>query len=305
MSPALARCRAEQARAWRNYLDTGCRGALLGVSDWMLEEIVIMSNTSFLDFGPPKIVCFFSCGAASAVSTWLTLAEYGHERVLILNAFLAAEHEDNRRFLADCERWFGHQIEVVRDEQYGADPFEVFRRVRFIKSEDGAPCAKKLKREVLAKHSFADDIHVLGYTAEEAGRLDKWIDANNGKRYLAPLIDKGLTKSDCLAILDRAGIEMPVMYRMGYNNANCIGCPKGGMGYWNKIRKDFPERFAQMVEIEAMLGPTAYLFRNRKTNERFPLSELDPTAGRHDEPLIECSAACELVDIAPPPKERA
>ena len=30
---------------------------------------------------------------------------------------------------------------------------------------------------------------------------------------------------------------------MGYNNNNCIGCIKGGMGYWNKIRVDFPEVF--------------------------------------------------------------
>lgn len=28
----------------------------------------------------------------------------------------------------------------------------------------------------------------------------------------------------------RAGIELPLMYRMGYDNANCIGCVKGGEG---------------------------------------------------------------------------
>ena len=25
------------------------------------------------------------------------------------------------------------------------------------------------------------------------------------------------------------GIEIPVMYRLGYNNNNCVGCVKGGI----------------------------------------------------------------------------
>ncbi len=45
------------------------------------------------------------------------------------------------------------------------------------------------------------------------------------------------------------------MYDLGYPNNNCIGCVKGGMGYWNKIRKDFPEVFqkravARSVDLE-------------------------------------------------------
>ena len=61
-----------------------------------------------------RIVCQFSCGAASAVATKLALAEYG-ERCAIVNAFIVNEHEDNRRFLADCERWFGVPVTVLRD----------------------------------------------------------------------------------------------------------------------------------------------------------------------------------------------
>ena len=57
-------------------------------------------------------------------------------------------------------------------------------------------------------------------------------------------------------MLWKAGIEIPAMSKMGYNNNNCIGCVKGGMGYWNKIRKDFPEVFAQMAQIERDVGAT-------------------------------------------------
>ncbi|WP_010211478.1 MULTISPECIES: hypothetical protein [Pseudomonas] len=89
----------------------------------------------------PRIVCQFSCGAASAVATKLALAQYGAtDDVQIINAFLANEHEDNRRFLQDCQEWFGQEIVQLRDVKYGADIIQVFRRERFIKGRNGAPC---------------------------------------------------------------------------------------------------------------------------------------------------------------------
>jgi hypothetical protein len=244
-----------------------------------------------------RIVCQFSCGAASAVATKLILAEFGATReILIVNAFIQEEHEDNRRFLADCEKWFGREITVLRDEKYGASTLEVFRRKRYLKGQRGAPCSKQLKRDLLDSFRQPDDAMVLGYTVEEQNRYDDFIDRNNGIDLMVPLIDRGLTKGDCLGMLERAGIEMPAMYRLGYDNANCIGCVKGGLGYWNKIRRDFPERFEEIAMIEEAIGPSAYLFRDRDTNERFSLRQLDPLAGRHDEPLPACSFFCEIAE---------
>lgn len=250
-----------------------------------------------------RYVCNFSCGAASAVATKLTIGEYGlsHE-VLVVNAYLASEHPDNRRFLADCEAWFGRPITVVRDVKYNADAYEVFRKRRYTKGRYGAACSKALKREVIDSHfpPRDGDMTVLGYTAEEHERFDDWIDANADRRAIAPLIDNKLGKADVLAMVERAGIELPLMYRMGYHNANCIGCVKGGAGYWNKIRRDFPEKFEEMAQIEELIGPSAYLFRHRSgplKGKRFPLRELPPTMGRYeDEPDISCSAACEFVE---------
>ena len=45
-------------------------------------------------------------------------------------------------------------------------------------------------------------------------------------------------------MLQNAGIELPEMYKLGYQHNNCIGCVKSsGAGYWNKIKIDFPERY--------------------------------------------------------------
>jgi len=248
-----------------------------------------------------RYVCKFSCGAASAVATKLAIGAYGLAyEVLVVNAFLREEHPDNRRFLADCVQWFGQEIVVVRDEKYNASAREVFRRKRYTRGMQGAPCSRALKRDVLDAARRHDDVDVLGFTYEERERLDRWIDANADKRVVAPLIEAKLGKADVLAMVERAGIVLPLMYRMGYHNANCIGCVKGGAGYWNKIRRDFPDDFEEMAQIEESIGPGARLLRHRSgplKGQRFYLRELDPKSGRYeDEPSIECGAACELAE---------
>lgn len=252
------------------------------------------------------IVSQFSCGAASAVATKLAIADHGIDNVRILNAFLAREDPDNRRFLSDCQTWFGKEIEVVADAKYGADPFEVFRRKRYIKGLAGAPCSACLKRDILEPAAGSDAIIVLGYTIEETGRLDRFIDANNGRKVITPLIDRNLTKEDCFAIIDRAGIELPRPYRMGYSNANCRHCPKGGQAYHQNCREDFPDSFAELVQIQEAIGPGAYFLRFRsgpRKGERMSL--LDLPAGRGNmksEPDFQCGVLCELAesDIAEP-----
>ena len=243
-----------------------------------------------------RIVCHFSCGAASAVATKLMLAEYPADQVVLLNAFIKEEHEDNRRFLSDCEEWFGHPITVLRDTKYGASTHEVWRKERFMKNHLGASCSRALKRNFLDSFRLPGDVTVLGFTVEEKHRLDRFFDRGSDLLPVAPLIERGLTKMDCLAIVERAGIELPAMYKLGYHNANCIGCIKGGQGYWNKIRRDFPVQFEQIAAIQEELGLGANLFR-RKDGTRFSLRELPVDAGHYpSEPSVECSFFCEIAE---------
>jgi len=46
-------------------------------------------------------------------------------------------------------------------------------------------------------------VRYFGYTAEEQARLDRFIDANADVNIWTPLIDKGLGKEDCLAMLKK------------------------------------------------------------------------------------------------------
>lgn len=236
-----------------------------------------------------RILCHFSCGAASAVATKLAIEKYGAERVEILHIEIAEEHPDNKRFLGDCERWFGVPIKTVRNEKFGGSIFAVFDQAGFIKNQFGAKCTTELKRKVREKHQLPTDIHIFGFTVEEEQRALDFEERNQALSCDWVLIDNNLSKQDCLAIINRAGIEVPEMYKLGYANNNCIGCVKGGMGYWNKIRKDFPSAFERMAKKEREIG---YALLKDKNGMVF-LDELDPSRGRYEhEPDIECSFVC-------------
>ena len=249
-----------------------------------------------------RIVCQFSCGAASAVATKLALAQYG-DRCVIVNAFIEEEHEDNRRFAADCEVWFGRRIVYLRDTKYNASAIKVFETEGYIKGVHGAACTTRIKRGLLDKWKEPSDIMVLGFTAEEQERADDFSERNPDKDVLFPLIERGLTKEDCKAMVERAGLKLPAMYLLGYDNANCIGCVKGGLGYFRAVREDFPVQFERLAQAEdkvaGLHGENAYILRHRSgplKGQRFPLRELPAGPAHRGELLPSCGLFCEIAE---------
>ena len=64
------------------------------------------------------------------------------------------------------------------------------------------------------------------------------------------------------------------------------------MGYWNKIRVDFPQVFARMAMTEREIGYSV----NKDKNGPVWLDELDPQRGNAvKEPNFECGFVCESV----------
>mgnify|MGYP000256461080 CR=1 FL=1 len=244
-----------------------------------------------------RTISWFSCGAASAVATKLAIST--GENVIVAYCEVAEEHPDNKRFLKDCEQWFGQEIIVLGNDKYNRSIYEVFEKTRYLKGPGGARCTGELKKAVRKKFEQPDDRQVFGYTVEEKHRVDRFIDANNSVDIWPILIEQGLTKQDCLAMVERAGIELPAMYKLGYHNNNCIGCVKGETGYWNKIRVDFPEVFERMAQMEEHLGRTACKVYKGKEIERVPLRELPTNKGDYpSEKEIQCGIFCELAEQA-------
>lgn len=249
-----------------------------------------------------RIVCWFSCGAASAVATKLAIAKNaGRLPLVIAYTEVAEEHPDNKRFLAECEKWFGCPITVLRNDKYEGSCDKVFLREKYLVGPSGAPCTRLLKRQVRAWFEEKGDIHVFGFTVEEQTRAEEFRENNPHLGMWDLLLERQLTKADCLGMLEHAGIELPTMYLLGYRNNNCIGCVKGGAGYWNKIRVDFPDRFSAMAKIERTLGASILRVDDgigedgkRKKRSLF-LDELPSDMGRHqEEPDIGCGIFCKI-----------
>jgi hypothetical protein len=239
-----------------------------------------------------RVISWFSCGAASAVATKLAISE-SKVPIEIVYCHVKEEHPDNMRFLKDCEKWFGQSITILKDSKYNGSIYEVFTKRKYIVGIQGAPCTLFLKKEVRKQFEKPNDIQVFGYTVEEEDRANRFIDANNDVKLWSILIEKKLNKSDCLAMLQRAGIELPAMYKMGYNNNNCVGCVKGGAGYWNKIRVDFPEAFNKMAKLERQLGVKI----TKSKGQRVYLDELPIDSGNYPkEQAIECGIFCHMAE---------
>jgi hypothetical protein len=241
------------------------------------------------------VAVWFSCGAASAVAAKLTLDKYANTaRVRILNNPVVEEDADNRRFLLDVQTWLGVEIETVAARRYPMQSArDVWEQRSFMSGPKGAPCTIELKKRARQDWEAENraDWHVLGFTADEKTRHNRFV-LTERSNVLPVLIDQGVTKNDCYAILQDAGLTLPRVYRMGYPNANCIGCVKAtSPTYWNHVRQQHPDVFQDRAEQSRRLGARLV----RVNNRRVFLDELNPAAkGRSMKSMdIDCGIFCE------------
>lgn len=235
-------------------------------------------------------VSYFSAGVSSAVATKLAIGQIDR----IMYTHIDDHHPDTLRFMLACEKWFGKPVELWQSPYKNVDT--ACRYNRFIRSpKTGAVCTKHLKRLVRQKFEYENEGNlriVWGLDCDEQDRADKIMANMPNHEHLFPLIEQGVTKEGAHQILNASGIKRPAMYDLGYNNNNCIGCIKGGMGYWNHIRVDFPEVFAARAQMEREIGFPIL------GNKYGWLDELDPERGRHTPPIVEdCGIMCELMAL--------
>lgn len=228
----------------------------------------------YKESGGVMIVSWFSGGVSSAVATKLIIDSI--DQIIYID--IDDQHTDSMRFLRDCEKWFDRKITILKSEYKSVE--NVVRSTRYINSPHGAPCTRLLKRDVRKTWEFdnldlakkAENVYIWGLDATETGRADRLTESNPDVIHRYPLIEQSISKKTAHEILSASGIKRPKMYDMGYNNNNCIGCVKGGAGYWNAIRIDFPEVFEARAKLERLIGATCL--------KGVYLDELRPTVGR-------------------------
>lgn len=236
-------------------------------------------------------VCWVSAGISSFMAGYL--AGNVDEWIYI---DIADQHPDSIRFIKDCENAIGKKIQILKSSEYRnvEECVKVFGGFKHVKGF--TPCTNWLKKRVRKEwedqHKDCEITYVWGFDVNERARADKTTEANPQALHEFPLIDKGLSKEEVHGLFNRVfDFPRPKMYEMGYSNNNCIGCIRGGMGYWNKIRKDFPEVFDSRARLEREVNHSIL----KDSNGPIFLDELDPNRGNmNTEIMPECGVMCYL-----------
>ena len=239
-------------------------------------------------------VCWISAGISSFIAGYL--AKDVDEWIYI---DIDDQHPDSMRFIKDCEKAIGKPIKILKSSEYRCVE-DCIRTAGMIKIPGGfAPCTNWLKKRIRKQweyeHSEYELTYVWGFDVSERNRTERTIEDNPQAKHEFPLIDAGLSKQDAHGFFKKTfSFNRPLMYDMGYPNNNCIGCIKGGMGYWNRIRVDFPEVFERRAKLERELGHSIL-----KDHDGTPiyLDELAPDRGNMDMEIFpDCSIMCHMAD---------
>ena len=236
-------------------------------------------------FKDGRLVVWFSAGAASACA--LKLVAHLNPMAVYCDTS-KDEHKDNERFRRDVEAWTGVRVTTIASKLY-ASVEDVFEARSYMSGPAGAPCTVEMKKVPRFDFQRADDTHVFGMTIDEKRRIARFESDNHDMNLTWPLVEAGMSKPDCLRMIEAAGIAIPAMYLLGYENNNCAGCVKAtSPAYWNLVRKTHPAVFARRCEQSRRLGARLVKLKG----VRIFLDELPEQAAERVAEDLSCGPQC-------------
>lgn len=271
------------------------------------------------------IICWLSGGVTSAVACKIAIDWFGKENVRPVFIETFNEDSDTNRFLAECIDWYdipthplntNGTIETIYNPEYG-EIKDVWFKYNSLNTANGAICSSELKRAVRIefekKNKFS--YQIFGFDRSEINRAYSLKQNYPSTKPIFPLIIELLSKKDCIQILQKNGIDIPQAYHSGLHNNNCLrtGCVQGGIGYWQKMKEDFPKKFYAMAEIEHELtnrkGTPVTMLKDQskkgglvflKPHPDYPeIKDISMMKGRPPKPLLECNGFCGINDLVP------
>lgn len=258
------------------------------------------------------VIAWWSGGVASAVTCHICIEWFGKENVRVIFMDTKNEHPDTYRFKSDCEKWYGCNIEII---SAGIDIEDIWFDSLSLNLAKGAKCTEVLKitpRQQFSKQNKFSH-QAFGFDITETIRAKDMLKANYHLRPIFPLIANLYDKKDYINVIHKANdiflkIDVPVTYKLGYNNNNCFntGCVKGGIGYWQKIQKEEPEKFLSMAkrehELTDLKGEPVTMLKDQSEgggllfllpHPNFPnIKDISTKRGHSVESLMDCNGFC-------------
>lgn len=225
-----------------------------------------------------EVAVQFSGGAASYVAAKLALEEFGHDRTALIFADTLIEDDDLYRFIGDSERRLNHKVLRISE---GRDPWQVFFDERMMGNSRIDPCSKILKRRLLdtwrKENCTRDCTIIVGFDATEDHRLTSMQARMAPVTVRAPLSERGIWREMAHQMVERDGLTLPRLYRMGFPHNNCGGfCVKAGQATFALLLEHFPRRYgrheAKEQDFRAFIGKDVSIMKDRTGGNTTPLT---------------------------------
>lgn len=266
-----------------------------------------------------KVICWWYGGVTSAVACFLAIKLFGKYNCRVIFLDTGNESKDTYRFKKDCEKWYGIKIETLSGL---GKKFKTIQDVWFhfksLNVAHGAICSSTLKRDVRIAWQKENEYkyQVFGFDIDETKRAKSMTLNYPGAKAIYPLLMHGLSKKMCIEMIEQANIEIPVMYKYGFHNNNCFktGCVQGGIGYWQKMKREFPDKFKVMAKVEHDLtelkGEPVTMLKDQSKDggllfllphPDYPeIKDISMKKGREPKPLMDCNGfGCAVNDLMP------
>lgn len=216
----------------------------------------------------------FAFGGGVQSTAVLVLAAQGrlaYDACLFANVGDDSEHPATLRYVREVAMPFaaarGLTLHEIRRERPPDRPQTLYTDLLADRSgvriparqAGGAPgrrgCTGDWKIKVLARWMRAHGASVKSPATVGLGiSLDEYHRARTDsgfawQRLEYPLLDLGLRRSDCVALIGAAGLPVPP-------KSSCWFCPFKNRADWLRLRHDTPELFARAANLEAALSAT-------------------------------------------------
>jgi len=101
-------------------------------------------------------------------------------------------------------------------------------------------CSVQFKRNPLENWRTSHNLSrtLMGICTDEPGRVH-WDDPTVGY----PLVDAGINRKECMRIIQRAGLELPV-------KSGCFFCPGQSLGQWRTLYHEYPDLYERAARLE-------------------------------------------------------
>ena len=182
----------------------------------------------------------------------VALSEVLHHEPLKLFADTGNESDETYVFQRYYEQI--HDVIVLRDPVQGfTSLYDYCIAYKTVPHRAFRWCTDKFKRQRVNQF-YKDDsepIVYMGIAYDERHRAK--VDKKGKITYRYPLVENGITRKQCIEIINEAGLQVPP-------KSGCWFCPFQSKQSWIKLLKNHPEQYEKAVQLEANSPPNVDLY---------------------------------------------